>query len=889
MPRVLQRALIIGVLALAAALFGITTFAQSTGETGLVRFVHVVPGAAAIDVYTDGQLTISALDFGQASTFVALPAGERQITVTPSGLTTQLWDQSLIVEGDTAATLIASSTDPLGFQSFRTDLSPLDLGESRITALHAVDGAPEVDVVLADGSPIAPNLAYNTPFGTLDIPAGSYDIGIIPTGGSLDAPLIEPTTLVFNSSTSYIALAYGTPAAPQLMLLSASADAADENAGLVRLVHGVPGAPAVSILLNNTVVAPALAFSNATDYLALPADEYTLAVRLPGSSDDLLTGTLSIAAGDRVTAVAIGTLEAFGIQRFDDDVRMMTADSALVNFINALPTGSVNVALASGETLLNEVVAGEALSSSLPATTDELVVTVSDGDVVTDVPLTLGGGIYGGVFYDVLVVASESGEAVALLLPPVSVAQSIASAPGDTVLVMAEPTALPTEVPLVAVLPTAAEQPAILATATPAPADLLAPASTPLPAAPTPIPTQGPPLPSARVQLDPGANLQLRQYPRSDALSLGLAPSGALLGVLGRPGQPTPPIGATPDPSATPFADPAASLAANQDFDPAQTWLFVEYQTTDGGTINAWVNTLYLAVTTPEGEPQRLADLPTVPANRAGEALNTGVQSPTERQDVVTVTIINLDAGVNLNIRRTIGADGEALARIPVGTTTEFRGISEDGQWVFVRLTATDGGTVDGWISGTYAEFSFNGRPITVEDMLTRNLLNVLPDDTRGGTSSGVAGPGLPTPNTLRDVVVGEVILDPGANLHLRRRANRDSESLSLVPAGTQLIVNGRNEVGDWLNVTFEGIDGWVSSQYLFLTRNGRSVELIELPVVAQATATITPIGFIATPTPEGFVASPTPTLVGGLPAQGLNPTFPVGTDDPNLDPVPGG
>ncbi|MCS7071181.1 MAG: SH3 domain-containing protein, partial [Anaerolinea sp.] len=400
----------------------------------------------------------------------------------------------------------------------------------------------------------------------------------------------------------------------------------------------------------------------------------------------------------------------------------------------------------------------------------------------------------------------------------------------------------------------------------------------PTPTPPLPAPTPRPILPSARVQLDPGANLQLRQYPSSSALSLGLAPSGAILNVLGRQGEPLPPIGATPDPLATPFVDPASLLQPNQDLDPAVTWLFVEYPTPDGGLIEAWINALYVAVSSPQGTRQRLADLPTIPANRPGEAVNTAIQPPAGRQDVVNVTIINLDPGVNLNIRRTIGVDGEALARVPVGTRTLFRGISANGQWVFIRYTGPDGAQVDGWISATYAQFELNGRVTTVEELVERNLLTVVPDDTRGGTTSGPLVPAVPTVNPLRDAVVAEVVLDPGANLHLRRRANRDSESLALIPAGTQVIVNGRNEIGDWLQVTFEGIDGWVSTQYVFVTRNGRRVDIQTLPVVPEVTPTITPIGFTASPNP----AATQPSAPAGS-------GFPTGVDDPNLDPVPGG
>ncbi|MGQ9909270.1 MAG: DUF4397 domain-containing protein [Candidatus Flexifilum sp.] len=889
MPDRAKRALPIVVLLFSLAVLTVSALAQvDNGAVGQVRFVHAIPGAAAIDVYTDGQLTVSGLEFGAASEDIRMPSGERQITVTSAGLTTRLWSQTVSVMPDSALALIASATDPLGFQPFPLDLNPLDLGEARITAVHAINGAPSASLVLANGSEVASGLTYNTPFGTLDVPAGTYEMGLIPAGGSLENPLIAPVPLSFNSGSSYMVIAYGTPVAPRLLLISSSVKSS-ADAGFVRFVHGVPGAPPVSILLNNTVVVPALAFGgSATDFIALPEGQYALSIRQPGGSDDILQGTLAVARGERITAAALGTLTSFGVQRFTDIITGISAEEGVLGLINALPAGTVSAAFVSGEELIAAVDPGEAASAAVAATTAEITVMVQ-GERPTDLPLSLPGGVYGGVYYTAVVLPDEAGLPSLIVLDPISIAESVASAPGDTVLALEQPTTAPTEAMPIAVLPTAVpgqevaggsaaggSSEVVLSQPTPMPT------TTPLPQIPAPTPR--PILPSARVQLDPGANLQLRQYPSSSALSLGLAPSGSLLNVLGRQGEPLPPIGVTPDPLATPFVDPASLLQPNQDLDPAVTWLFVEYPTPDGGLIEAWVNALYVAVSSPQGTRQRLADLPTIPANRAGEAVNTAVQSPSGRQDVVTVTIINLDPGVNLNIRRTIGVDGEALARVPAGTQTLFRGISANGQWVFVRYTAPDGGQVDGWISATYAQFELNGRITTVQDLLERNLLTVVPDDTRGGATSSPAVPAAPTVNPLRDAVVAEVILDPGANLHLRRRANRDSESLALIPAGTQVVVNGRNEIGDWLQVTFEGIDGWVSTQYVFVTRNGRRVDIQTLPVVPEVTPTITPIGFTASPTPPGFVnpAATQPTAPAGS-------GFPTGVDDPNLDPVPGG
>src|SRR5690606_15820278 len=84
-------------------------------------------------------------------------------------------------------------------------------------------------------------------------------------------------------------------------------------------------------------------------------------------------------------------------------------------------------------------------------------------------------------------------------------------------------------------------------------------AATAAPTVPAVTPTPTPIGPTARVLLNPGANLQLRQFPSSEAFSLGRAPADSLLIVLGREGAPeaeetvdaTPEVDAEPTPEAT--------------------------------------------------------------------------------------------------------------------------------------------------------------------------------------------------------------------------------------------------------------------------------------------------------------------------------------------------
>jgi hypothetical protein len=873
--KTIRSLLLTAVAAVLVVVLGALTAVGQSGDA-LLRFVHVVPGAAAVDVYVDGQLTIRALSYGGASSYVSAPSGERQITVTQSGITTPLWQQTISADPGSATTLIASSTEPLLFTAFNDDLNPLPLGRTRLTAVHALAGAPAVDVVLADGRIVIPSLAYNQPFGTFDIPVDIYDFAIVPTGGTVEDALIAPAPFALNGGTSYMLVVYGTAAAPTIMVLT-QPTTPEIAGGFIRLVHGIPGAPTVDVLVDDLLLAASLSEGQATEYIAVPSGAYGVSIRASESGDELLAAALTVERDVRSTAFVVAPSGIPEVRVVVDDVSAITANASVVNVINALAEGSVAVNFSDGTTLIGAVTAGQNVLSIVQPSEMSLLIEAVVGDETVESAIEPMGGIYGGVYYSVLAAGSPP---QVFVLPSVSLAQSIASAVGDETIAAAPDTsgeavaAAPTlETPAVEATvaeapaePTAAQQ-VIIVTATPtpeAPAEpqviVVTPTEPPpVVVAPTIAPTPGF---LARVVLDPGANLQLRQYPSREAFSLGLAPANSALRILGREGEPAPLPGSTPTPTfdpanppltptATPFIDPVTLLEEGEDLDPQLTWLYIVYDTPDGGTVTAWVNALYLNILNPQGRTAALRDLPTIPGNRAGVTANTSIQPPQAAQNVINVIIGNLDPGVNVHIRRVPAEQGESLALVGSSTTLELLGINEAQDWVFARYVDTSGGGVRGWISTEFLSYQLNGAPTDLDMLETRNLLTIISDEERGATfAGGIAAPVQPTANPIRDAIVAEVFLNPGANLHLRRNPNVTAESLALIPTGTQLVVSGQNETGEWLRVEFEGVNGWVSVLYVGLTRNGRTVELTDVPLIAN-TPTPTPQG-----TPEGTPAS---------------------------------
>lgn len=830
--RLYTRFLAFGVLSSLLIVLSFGLFQATAQEAvGQVRFIHVVPTVGPIDIYINDALIISNLDYGAATGYLTAPEGEHALSATLHQETTTLWTQTLSVQFGKPGTYVASSLEAPQFLLYQDALAPLDFGGARFMIIHAIEGAPAIDVEV-DGAVLVTGVAYSQFLGTIDAPAATYQIAALITETSEAVLPATPVGLV--AGTSQFLIVYGTPDDPQVLIAS-TPTTLDSDGGFVRLAHGVADAPAVDVYLDNTLIVPALAFGSYTEHIGLPAGDYAVELRVAGSDETLLTSEATVSSGAAATIVALGTPEDLSIGVFSDDIGGINETTALLSVINAVPGESaVTVTLDDGTEVTAELPFGESSSViSSPAVIASPSLTLAiDGASPTIAldPVTF----YGGVYYNLFVFGGSSPR---LVIAPTTLAQGLGSAPGAGAAVIAqpEPTSEVVQIPPTpesqATQPTAVPQPTI-------------PPTTPTPA-----------LPTARIVLDPNANLQLRQYPDSNALSLGLAPSGTVLQVNGREGAPIDVNGAElPGPDGQPFVDPATLLTNEQaDLDPQNTWLNILYTTPDGGTIVAWVNAQYLEVRAPDGDNQRLAELPTVPGNEPGEATDTAVTPPPVAENRVTVVVIGLEPTINLNIRRIPDPNGEVLARVPNDTVLEFLGLGASGNWVFIRYVSPEGAIVTGWVNVAFVEFRFRDQRTDRETLSGRGLL--LPADEateRGEVTQGAVPVTQPTRDPLRDVYVGDVIVDANANLNLRRTPNDQAEVVARIPAGSRVVVVGRTSDSRWLQTTFENQTGWIAASFVRLSFNGVSADPAELPILDTGIAVPTVPGVVPTATNAG-------------------------------------
>ncbi|MBE2195916.1 MAG: DUF4397 domain-containing protein [Anaerolinea sp.] len=797
------------------------------GQAALLRFVHAVPGAGAVDVYVDGVLAASNLRFGQGTRFLNVDAGNRAVIVTPAGQQSPIFTGAVPATTDLGHTVVVQGTpSSIEVGLYEDELFPVRAGSFRLTAVHAIKGAPAVDVLLVNGANVTPliqGLAYGSPFGTLDIPATAGDLVAVPAGGSVEQALFTASAVSLVAGTYNMVVAVGAPAgdpAPKALVLTAPTQAEDAAAStLISFAHASPEAPEVDIYINGTLVAPRAAFGAVTPHVAMPGGALEVVLRIAGAPDTdapVTTANITSDAGTAATVVISGGLDALNVKAFPDNIGNLDATKARVRLINALTDGAATVTLPSGE----PVSSSEAAGVDVAAVSGTGKVSVDGGDVDVSVDLALNGGVLFN-----LILAGRAVE------PQVFVgATTLNERPGSVGQLMTAdvaPVATATPVEGGGTGGGSVFLPTLAPTVPPAPTEA-PPPPTVVVQQPTPAPFVPPPAPTPRgktgwlgtVATNPGVNLKLREYPSTDAKTLALVPSGQVVEVDGLKG----PIVNESEP--TPSVTPTLSFEGKVIED---LWVFVTW-TTDAGRITGWTKPQYLQVKDAKGNAvfkiEQWFSLPLIPENQFGVVSNPAATPITQRPDEVIATVI-VDPGVNLQLRRTPSINGESMQLLPNGTklialeqtTVESLGglVGEPQStiWLYVRFE-TETGVITGWINSGFVTLNFKGRPFELSEL---PVATEIKEGTIEGTGLIITQP----PKQGLMATVDKV--NPGANLQLRRSPDAGSESLALIPAGSQVPVLGRNESATWFQVQYNGIEGWINGFYVTVTDDGKRLK----------------------------------------------------------------
>lgn len=171
--------------ALIALLAAPAALAQSS--TAKVRVVHASPDAPAVDVWVNGNRTLTNVPFFTASNYLDLPAGSYDIAVTPTGATEPkvIDAKGVRIEGGKAYTIAATGKlADIKATIYADNLATPAAGKAHVRVIHTSPDAPAVDVRVKGGPALFSNLAFPNASDYLPVDAGTYDLEVTPAGAT---------------------------------------------------------------------------------------------------------------------------------------------------------------------------------------------------------------------------------------------------------------------------------------------------------------------------------------------------------------------------------------------------------------------------------------------------------------------------------------------------------------------------------------------------------------------------------------------------------------------------------------------------------------------------------------------------------------------------------
>lgn len=308
-----------------------TVQAQARVNTGSLRIVNALPGIGPIDVYLDEQIIAYALKPEDVTTYFIIAAGRHALAVRSSGgnsLAAPIADILIDLEPNGSQTAVVYQTQFSDGGSGVTinqsgavfiindDRSPIQLGKTRITAVHLAVGTPErISIGYPSGEALLYQIGLKQPFGTIDVDTKPYTLAILNADAppSTVPPVLERLGEInFYANTLYTfivvpnAVPSGNPGQvgplstqTKTIILSAPLEPPIGNGLRLRIVHAAHSTAVVDVYIDERLVASRLNYSDFTEYLGLADYSHTITIRRFGDKPDdpnvkpLARGTLT--------------------------------------------------------------------------------------------------------------------------------------------------------------------------------------------------------------------------------------------------------------------------------------------------------------------------------------------------------------------------------------------------------------------------------------------------------------------------------------------------------------------------------------------------------------------------------------------------------------------
>lgn len=303
--------LIIWFVLLTGALgFSVLAQGEATVNQGDFRVINALVGLGAVDLYVDNQRIAYGLAPEQATPYFRLPVGQHILAARLAGaapdtvpITDTIFDlaanqsrSAVVYQKQFATTDYSPPLEQSGaVLLLNDDRSPIQLGKTRLTAVHLAFGTPQhLSIAYPSRASLLHQLALEQPFGAIDLDAGERTLVVVDADSPNLDLLARSGRFSFYGSTLYtlIIVPYLTPLGDTVSPLSGepyvfavAAPVEPPQGGIrLRLIHAAHDTAVVDVYIDERLVAQRMYYSRFTEYLGLESYSHTISLRRFGAS-----------------------------------------------------------------------------------------------------------------------------------------------------------------------------------------------------------------------------------------------------------------------------------------------------------------------------------------------------------------------------------------------------------------------------------------------------------------------------------------------------------------------------------------------------------------------------------------------------------------------------
>lgn len=204
-----------------------------------VSVVQAVPGAS-VDVSVDGRRVVGGAGVGDVLGPFEMTPGSHEISFR--GDRVRVESTLDVSAGDTSDVVLHLPAEVGGepvVHSYAAPDGPIGPDKARVLLAHTATVAPaDVEV---DGETVFTNIA-NGEFADADVPAGSIEVALLPSGADGAGPILGPLDVALEARTLSMIYAYGNPRDGSMNVIAHTVDlAADGSVRPSRIDTGSAG------------------------------------------------------------------------------------------------------------------------------------------------------------------------------------------------------------------------------------------------------------------------------------------------------------------------------------------------------------------------------------------------------------------------------------------------------------------------------------------------------------------------------------------------------------------------------------------------------------------------------------------------------------------------